>query len=272
MPLLVIVGLMLSLVFRGGATANFSHPNHQVLSYASSMEINKLLADTNAQRVSQGLAPLKLSRSLDSAAEAKAQDMATRDYWSHTEPGNKAPWIFVAAQNYHYQLLGENLAAGFGNEQSTVNAWMASTEHRANILNPKVTQAGFGVAQSPDYRAAGGGPMTIVVAYYALPAPSVEYAIAHPPKLDLPAPDSASATTHAQIALAGFTWAALGTALAIVVILLSVGTIISRHALAFRRAAARGERFVAKHPLVDLMLIAIIFLAYLLTQSAGFIK
>jgi uncharacterized protein YkwD len=42
----------------------------------------------------------------------------------------------------------ENVANGTLDIRSTIANWMASPDHRANILNPQVTQ--FGFAQSGD--------------------------------------------------------------------------------------------------------------------------
>src|SRR6185437_15166639 len=79
------------------------------------------------------------------------------------------PWIWVTAQGYSYQALAQNLAAGFSDEQSTINGWMASPPHKENLLNPIYSDVGFGYANNPDYTSAGGGPMTIVVAFYGKP-------------------------------------------------------------------------------------------------------
>ena len=273
LPLLLVVGVLFSLVVRGGAFANLSHPGEKVLGYATSMNINKLTGDTNTQRVKDGLAPLKLSPTLDAAAEAKAQNMVNLDYWSHDAPNGNPPWVFVADENYSYQELGENLAAGFDSESSVVNAWMASAEHRANILNQAYSQVGFGVAQSANFTAAGGGPMTIVVAYYAEPAPAVTLASAlitdgHKPVSAPPA----STTSHAQLALAGSRMADKATKLTILLIVIASILWIARHARSVRRFIKKGQRLAVAHPLIDLCFIAIVFLAYLMTQTAGFIK
>ncbi len=273
LPLLVAISLMFSLVIRGGALSSLGHPDQRVLGYATSMNINNLLKDTNAQRVKDGLTPLKLNKSLDLAAENKAKNMASLDYWSHNTPSGQPPWVFVTAQNYSYQELGENLATGFSNESSTINAWMASAEHRANILNKDFSQIGLGVAQSSDYKAAGGGPMTIVVAFYGDPASSANLAstsLLGTASINDQSPPTK--TSHAQLAFAGMSVAGAGTTVAVAIIAASLGLIIGRHLIAFRRALRRGERFVAHHPLIDLALVTVIFLAYSLTQTAGLVR
>ena len=169
-PLVAAISFLLVLSSGGGALkAAMHHPLGRVLSYSTSMSIGGLLADTNTQRSANGVGGLSLNDKLDAAAQAKADDMATRNYWSHYTPEGNPPWIFVTAQGYAYQKLGENLAAGFSDEQSTINGWMASPAHRDNLLDPAFKDVGFGFANNPDYTSAGGGPMTIVVAFYGTP-------------------------------------------------------------------------------------------------------
>lgn len=181
LPLVLIVGLLLSVGSQGGMLqAAVRHPLGRVLSYSTSMSVGGLLADTNNARVSNGVSPFTLNDKLVAAAQAKANDMAARDYWSHNTPEGNPPWIFVTAQGYSYQKLGENLATGFNDEQSTINGWLASPPHRENMLDPAFSDVGFGYANNPNYTAAGGGPMTIVVAFYGQPAGSVAQPVAAP--------------------------------------------------------------------------------------------
>lgn len=273
LPMLAVVGILFSLVIRGGAFASLTHPGEIILGYATSMNINDLTKSTNVQREKNGLSPLKLNNALDLAAETKAQDMVKLDYWSHNTPSGNPPWVFVASTNYSYQALGENLAAGFNDENSVINAWMASAQHRSNILNRAYSQVGFGVAQSPNYKSAGGGPMTVVVAYYAKPAPSVVLATADSPYANQSVSTPSGATTsHAQLALAGSPIASSATAATIAFIIAMAALWLSRHARSIKRIVRRGEMMAIAHPMVDLLFAAIIFLAYLMTQTAGFIK
>src|SRR6185369_9999820 len=107
---------------------------------------------------------LQLNDQLAAAAQAKANDMARRGYWSHVTPDGKQPWSFVEASGYQYEAAGENLAYGFGSSDEVMTAWMHSPEHRANILNSVYQDVGFATANVPNYR--GTGPETIVVAMY----------------------------------------------------------------------------------------------------------
>jgi len=172
LPIVAVIGALLAFGGPAGALASSAlrHPSGSVLAYSTSMSISGLLADTNAARAANGVAALSLNGQLDAAAQAKANDMASRNYWSHNTPEGSPPWIFDTAQGYAYQKLGENLAAGFSDEQAAINGWMASPPHRENLLDPVFVDVGFGFANNPDYTSAGGGPMTIIVAHYGKPA------------------------------------------------------------------------------------------------------
>ena len=169
-PVLFVIGILLTFGGQSGALqAAVHHPTGNVLAYSTSMSVSGLLTDTNSARASNGVAGLALNDQLDAAAQASANDMAARNYWSHNTPEGNPPWTWVSAQGYAYQKLGQNLAAGFNDEQSAINGWMASPPHRENLLDPAFSDVGFGFANNPDYTSAGGGPMTIVVAFYGTP-------------------------------------------------------------------------------------------------------
>lgn len=161
---------MIAIVVAGVIISNSSWLNRHsgVLAYATDVSIQGLLDNTNSQRINNGLSALALNGTLDTAAQAKANDMAARDYWSHNTPDGKAPWTFMDAAGYRYQLAGENLAYGFTTSSDTLTGWMNSPGHRANILNGGYTEVGFGFINIANYQ--GTGPETLVVAMYAAPA------------------------------------------------------------------------------------------------------
>lgn len=169
LPVILVIGVLLTLSSSAGALSSFVQHRGNVLAYATSMSGSGLLSSTNAARSQNSVNSLKINSRLNAAAQAKANDMAERNYWSHNTPEGDPPWVFVSAQKYAYQKLGENLAAGFDDEQSTVDGWMASPPHKANMLDPAFSDVGFGFANNSNYTSAGGGPMTIVVAFYGKP-------------------------------------------------------------------------------------------------------
>ncbi len=266
LPVILIVGFLFSLgIGQRDFRDAIKHPRSSVLSYASSMQVNNLLAASNTERTRSHLPALALNEQLDKAAQAKAKDMAVRNYWSHDTPDGNQPWVFVADQNYIYQKLGENLATGFDSEQSTVNGWMASKSHKENLLDPSFSEVGFGTAQSPNYTAAGGGPMTIVVAFYAKPNSEGR------PVSAVKGAHTSNSVSVAQLAVAKLPVVGLATNLAIVLAAAALGVWLTRHFIRLRKALKKGEKFVFSHPLFDVSLIVIAALSYLLTRTAGLI-
>lgn len=174
-PYLPVLGI-LSLGF--AANIWMGQLRHSVLGYATDMSVQSLLIDTNAQRSQNGEGSLTLNTMLNQAAQAKANDMAARDYWSHNTPDGQTPWTFITAAGYTYQTAGENLAYGFATAGDTLTGWMNSPEHRANILNTTYHDVGFGIVNIANYQ--GTGPETLVVAMYGSTADEAARAAATP--------------------------------------------------------------------------------------------
>ena len=106
-----------------------------------------VLADlTNQEREAQNLPALTVSPLLNEAAQMKANDMATNSYFAHTSPEGKTPWYWLQQAGYNYQYAGENLAINFSDSKDVTNAWMASPEHKANIVGGNYTEIGTAVA------------------------------------------------------------------------------------------------------------------------------
>jgi hypothetical protein len=159
------------------------------LAYATEMSRNGLLSGTNTQRANNGAAGLSINSQLNAAAQAKAQDMVDRDYWSHETPDGEQPWIFIDAQGYNYQKAGENLAYGFSTSNETITGWMNSPSHKANMLDVTFSEVGFGFANSANF--VDTGEETVVVAMYANP---VDTAPAPPAPTPEPQPQTKPST------------------------------------------------------------------------------
>src|SRR3990167_1771050 len=197
LPLTLLIGLLLMFSSQSGAlSAALRNPRGNVLAYATSMSVNGLLSSTNTQRSANGVVSLSLNSKLNASAQAKANDMAARNYWSHNTPEGNPPWVFIEAQGYSYQKLGENLAAGFSSEDATVGGWMASAPHKANLLDPAFSEVGFGFADNENYTSAGGGPMTFVVPHHG--KPTVLASASPPPAASTKPKSSAPATPQPE--------------------------------------------------------------------------
>jgi uncharacterized protein YkwD len=127
----------------------------------------RVVALANAERQASALLPLAANPVLAAAAQAKAEDMAAREYFAHQSPEGWEPWVWLERAGYAYLSAGENLAVNFYQSQTVVEAWLASPRHRDNILRPDFTEMGLGVATGR-YR---GAPAVFIVQYLAAPAP-----------------------------------------------------------------------------------------------------
>ena len=115
------------------------------ISYAHSpaFDTQKLLTLTNSDRATKKLSPVINSQTLDLVAQLKLNDMLEHGYFAHTSPAGLDPWYFFHKASYTYIVAGENLALNYTDPVQLESAWMHSTSHRDNILNPKFTQIGF---------------------------------------------------------------------------------------------------------------------------------
>lgn len=281
-------------------------PVHQrsFLAYAISVSQGQLLSATNSQRTQNGSATLQLNSTLSAAAQAKANDMIARNYWSHTTPDGKEPWFFIDGAGYKYQKAGENLAYGFLTSDDTVTGWMNSPIHKENLLDSEYTEVGFGYANGSDFN--NSGEETVVVAMYGkplvlasanqAPASAAPAPISAPTQIDPaanPAPAPAATpkvtkdvpvTTDTSI-LAEPTSLAVSRiqtltngnapwALFVVGIITGLATafLLLKHAAGLRHLIKDSERFVLHHPLLDTALISLVLMGSFLSQTTGFIR
>ncbi len=92
----------------------------------------EVIAKVNEIRVANGLNALRYDASLEATAAVRANELTVR--FSHTRPDG-SDWYTVNPD----LMYGENLADGYTTADAVVNAWMASPEHKANILKPDFT-------------------------------------------------------------------------------------------------------------------------------------
>ena len=88
------------------------------------------------------------SGSATNAAYDHSRDMADNNYFSHTSRDGRTLGTRVTAAGYSWSGVGENIAAGYGSVQQTVDAWMASDGHCANLMNASFTQYGLACARN----------------------------------------------------------------------------------------------------------------------------
>ncbi|PXW69065.1 hypothetical protein C7964_103579 [Loktanella sp. PT4BL] len=104
-------------------------------------------ADLNLFRARQGLAPLQANPALTRAAQAHAEDMARRGYFSHQAPNGPNGRSFVQrarAGGCAMRSGAENIASGQRSQAEVLTDWQNSRGHRRNLLGRNYTQYGLG--------------------------------------------------------------------------------------------------------------------------------
>ncbi len=92
-----------------------------------------ILERTNAERVRYGMAPLVIDPALENTARAQAAWMTNNHVMQHGNFG-----------------VAENIAWGQRSAEEALGSWMASSGHRANILNPGYRRIGVAAYTAPD--------------------------------------------------------------------------------------------------------------------------
>ena len=104
---------------------------------------------TNALRCENGVDALRVNNRLMQAAQVRADEMAAHTVYSHTRPnGGKFNTVTdcpYMAENIHriadWVLSDQTLA------ERAVADWYASTVHHKNMVNPKLSEIGVGLAR-----------------------------------------------------------------------------------------------------------------------------
>jgi len=112
------------------------------LAWAADIVPAKVIQLANDDRRAAGLTDLQENEKLSRAADQKALDMLTNDYFAHTSPKGITPWKWIEKEGYDYNFAGENLAMDFTAAEKMNQAWLASPTHRANILSDRYTDIG----------------------------------------------------------------------------------------------------------------------------------
>jgi uncharacterized protein YkwD len=271
---------LIAIFVLGGVLSNSLTPKSSVLGSTNNYSGYNLLSATNDQRKNNDLTVLKLNSSLNSAAQTKANDMVSNNYWSHITASGKTPYSFITAEGYNYQLAGENLAYGFNNASEVITGWMNSPEHRANILNKSYQDVGFGVASSKNF--VNEGPEVVVVAMYAQPNSGSVTSIT----FNVPPPSGVLGSTaghnvsisqtpisfvsRIQLLTGGNAIWSLTAASFITGALICL--FIIRHSRKIKKIISGSEQFVVKHYALDVILCLLITAGYILTRIGGVIR
>jgi uncharacterized protein YkwD len=121
-----------------------------------------LLHEMNRVREANGLGALRFDPTLTRAARAHTRSMTSANVFTHGAFATRMRSFRVTGPR-----VGENLAWGsgsYGTARGIVQAWLASPEHRENLLRPGFRRVGLGELHARFLGAAGA---TVVTADFA---------------------------------------------------------------------------------------------------------
>ncbi len=138
MAVLVAVGLLAASAFAGAR----SETTLQTLN-------RRVLTEVNRFRAAHHLRPLRESAALDDSARQHSLQMGTLGYFAHSSADGTSFWQrirqYYSARHFSYWSVGENLlwAAPNVSARRALRMWIASPEHRRNLLTPQFRQIGI---------------------------------------------------------------------------------------------------------------------------------
>ncbi len=104
----------------------------------------------NQQRQAVGVNPVKADLRLTAVGRAKANDMKVNNYFNHTSPTYGSAWAMMQQAGITVRWAGENIS-GNKSVARSMAALMLSPGHKANILDPRFTHVGVGIAYGSAY-------------------------------------------------------------------------------------------------------------------------
>ncbi|MFN7930040.1 MAG: CAP domain-containing protein [Blastocatellia bacterium] len=105
----------------------------------------------NDYRAANGLGTLQVSVAITNACDWMSSDMATKNYFDHTDSLGRDPFVRMRAFGYNYNTwMGENIAAGYSDALNTFNQFKNSPPHNENMLNPNYKVMGISRFANPN--------------------------------------------------------------------------------------------------------------------------
>jgi len=123
-----------------GSTCNLADFRSTVLARIN--QVRAKGADCGVDGVFVAAAALTWNDKLTAAAEGHSQDMAAKNYFSHTSADGRTLADRINASGYAWSSAGENIAAGYPNVNAVMDGWIASPGHCANLMNAGFAEVG----------------------------------------------------------------------------------------------------------------------------------
>ena len=122
-----------------------------------SSAVRELLRITNGYREMYRHRPLAIAAVVCNAAQGHAEEMSKLGYFSHTSPtpGRRTPFDRMRLAGYNYGV-SENIATN-SSALGAHHAWLGSSGHHRNMLNPRHQEIGVGADGRNWVQNFGGG-------------------------------------------------------------------------------------------------------------------
>lgn len=104
----------------------------------------------NGIRAKANQPALTRNATLDRVARAHAQDMAARNFFSHTGSNGSNVAQRVKRAGYRWCFVAENITKGYMSDSAAIESWRVSPGHYRNLVAPKSRE--FGFAHAGKYR------------------------------------------------------------------------------------------------------------------------
>ena len=128
-----------------------------------------VLVQLNAIRKSHGLVPLKLNPALSTAAQSHSAEMLADGYFAHDSVDGAPFWKRLTAYSssapHGGWSVGENLlwSSPEVDAVKALHIWMASPEHRHNILTARWREVGIAAIHADSAPGTYGGRAVTVI-------------------------------------------------------------------------------------------------------------
>jgi len=111
-----------------------------------------MLCLVNNERTQRGLPAMGLDPLLTKAAQQHSDDQARMNSMSHTGSDGSQPSQRLTNIGFNWSRMAENVAYGYADSTTCMQAWMNSEGHRENILGPcQMFGSGVGYSGSTPY-------------------------------------------------------------------------------------------------------------------------
>ncbi|MCR5523345.1 MAG: CAP domain-containing protein [Clostridia bacterium] len=117
-----------------------------------SAEINSAFNSVNSIRKEAGVSELSLDDSLCNAACVRATEIAYSGNTSHKRPDKTSCETVLTDLGITWKHRSEFIAQGYSEGAQAASAWKAEGDYYKDMVSPKFTKVGVGVAAAPDGR------------------------------------------------------------------------------------------------------------------------